>query len=124
MPLTNKLRTDILVSKVKKHGAHGSILAVSVLQPTKQGAASLTNAFVAALSSYSQLQFANLEKTQIATQQAYISNLERAIANLPKKPKKVKKPTLPSTTNDDQGRQEGRREKEAEEGREAQSWRH
>jgi Mrp family chromosome partitioning ATPase len=98
VPLTNKLRTDILVSKAKKQHAHGSILAISVLQPTKQGAASLTNAFVAALSSYSQLQLANLAKTQIATQQAYISNLERAIANLPKKPKTLKKPTLPTTT--------------------------
>ncbi len=98
VPLTNKLRDDILVSKAKKKHSHGSILAVSVLQPTKQGAASLTNAFVAALSSYTQLQFANLQKTQIATQQAYISNLERAIAALPKKPKKVKKPTLPTTT--------------------------
>jgi Mrp family chromosome partitioning ATPase len=98
VPLTNKLRADILVSKAKKQHAHGSILAVSVLQPTKQGAASLTNAFVAALTSYTQLQFVGLQKTQVATQQAYIANLEKAIADLPKKPKKIKKPTLPPTT--------------------------
>ena len=67
-----------------------------MLQPTKQGAASLTNAFVAALSAYAQLQLTNDHRSKVAAQEAYISGLEKAISELPKKQKK--KTTTPSTT--------------------------
>lgn len=91
VPLTKDLRSDIVVAKVKLHGGHGAILDVSVLQPTKNGAASLTNAFVTALASYTQIQLVNQHKEAIAKQQAYIANLQTALNNLPKK-------TPPSTT--------------------------
>jgi Mrp family chromosome partitioning ATPase len=91
VPVTNSLRSDIVVTKVKKSGGHGAILEVSVLQPTKHGAASLTNAFVTALASYTQIQLVNQHKEAIAKQQAYIANLQTALNNLPKK-------TPPSTT--------------------------
>ncbi len=102
VPLTNKLESDVVVGKAKKKhakGTHGNILAISVLQPTKHGAASLTNAFVASLSSYAQLQLANVQKQAIATQEAYIANLEKALAEIPKKKhKKVTPPKATTTT--------------------------
>ena len=84
VPVTRGLSSDIVLAKVKESGAAGSILEVAVLQPTKTGAASLTNAFVAALSSYAQLEFTNDTKTAISDEQAYIGNLEKAIASLSK----------------------------------------
>ncbi len=91
---TNQLRSDVMLAKVKIPGVHGSILEVSVLQPTKHEAASLTNAFVAALASYTQVQLVKQHANAIAKQQAYIANLEKAIAGLPK----VKAPPTTTTT--------------------------
>lgn len=92
IPVTKSLRSDLMLAKVKVPGTHGSILEVAVLQPTKHGAASLTNAFVTALASYTQIELVNQHKNAISKEQAYISNLEKAIASLPK-PK-----TAPTTT--------------------------
>ena len=98
IPVTNDLRSDIVVTKVKLHGGHGSILEVSVLQPTKQRAVSLTNAFVTALASYTQIQLVNQHKGAIAKQQAYIANLQTALNNLPKKTPPSTTTTTPATT--------------------------
>ena len=84
VPVTHGLSADIVVAKVKEPGAAGSILDVAVLQPTKYGAANLTNAFVAALSGYAALEFTNAQKTAISDEQAYIANLEKTIASLTK----------------------------------------
>ena len=93
VPSTDKLKNDVVVAKVKKPGGHGNMLEVAVLQPTRHRAASLTNAFVASLSSYAQLQLKGKHAKQISKQQAYIANLEQALANLPKK-----KPAVTPTT--------------------------
>jgi Mrp family chromosome partitioning ATPase len=100
---TKKLQADVVVTKAKGKGKGGggikkqNTLQIAVLQQTKSGAVSLTNAFVAALSSYAQLQLANQHKNAIATQEAYIANLEKALANLPKPVKKPKPPTTTTT---------------------------
>jgi Mrp family chromosome partitioning ATPase len=110
VPVTNALKTDVVVGKTKKKGKKGSsgssgggggakvgILDVAILQPTKDGAANFTNDFVGALSAYADGQLASQYKTQIATQEAYIANLEKEIAKLTP-PKKVKPPAKPTTT--------------------------
>ncbi len=99
MSYSHQLEADVDIAKAKKatttSGAHGTIVSISVLQPTKSGAAKLTNAFVGALASYAQIQLAAVAKKNLATQQAYIANLEQAIKSLPTK---VKTTTTTTTT--------------------------
>ena len=83
-------------NKAPSTAAKGT-LQVAVLQHSPAGAASLTNAFVTALSNYTQGQLAVKNKKQITQQVAYIANLEKAIANLPKKLKTPTATTTPTT---------------------------
>ena len=97
--VTKKLPNDVVIGKAKvskeakaagKAGGggakkSGSILQISVLQPSKTKAVSMTNAFVAALGSYAQLQFDEQAKQAAYVQQLYITNLQNALAALPSK---------------------------------------
>jgi Mrp family chromosome partitioning ATPase len=96
VPLTPGMASDVIATKAHVPGAAASTLQVAVLQPTKHGAVSLTNAFVSALSSYAQLQLANLHRQQISNEQNYIANLEKAIAALPR-PSRPTPTTTPTT---------------------------
>jgi Mrp family chromosome partitioning ATPase len=103
VPVTKKLENEVVIGKAKgskeaaaaakQAGAGGggkkggsAILQIAVLQPTKAKAVSMTNAFVTALDSYSQLQFSNSSKNALFINQLYITNLQNALNALPKKP--------------------------------------
>jgi len=89
--VTKALENDVVVTKSKVPGTRSSILEVAVLQPTKGRAADLTNAFVAALGSYAQVQFAANHAHSLFVEQLYIQNLQSTINSLPK-------PKTPTTT--------------------------
>lgn len=103
IPITKKLENEVVIGKAKgskeaaaaarEAGAGGTgkkggsaILQIAVLQPSKSKAVSMTNAFVTALDSYSQLQFKNSTNNALFINQLYITNLQSAINALPKKP--------------------------------------
>ena len=97
--VTPKLQNDVIVAKAKKDkqanaaakaGGAGkaksaNFLEVGVLQRNKAQSVSMSNAFASALGSYAQLQFDAQQKQKISTQEAYITNLQNAIAALPTK---------------------------------------
>ena len=104
---TKALKNDVLVTKSKTHG-QPNVLDVAVLQPTKGEAVNLTNALVAALAAYSQVQLEDQYKNDIYVNGVYIQNLQSAIAALPLHgttsistpttvPVKVKKTKIPTT---------------------------
>jgi capsular polysaccharide biosynthesis protein len=101
VPVTNKLRNDIVLTKSKKKSSSGSsgssgskdIIGVAVLQRKKDEAVSFTNSFVTALDSYSAAQLVGQQKQQIQVEQSYIHNLQAAIASL-----HTPKPPTSSTT--------------------------
>jgi capsular polysaccharide biosynthesis protein len=97
VPLTNSLKNDIVVGKVKVKGASASVLEVAVLQHSRSSAVGMTNAFVTTLSAYSQTALAAQNKNQITEQEAYIANLEKSIASLPLKTKTATPTTTPTT---------------------------
>lgn len=97
VPLTKSLQSDIVVTKAKKTVAVGG-LDVAVLQQSKAGAASLTNKFVAALTTYTQAQLVAQRKNAIATQQAYVAGLEKDIQELPLRAKSTTTPTTTTPT--------------------------
>ena len=95
--VTPKLQNDVIIAKEKKDKqasaaakAAGSgkpksagFLEVGVLQRNKARSVSMSNAFAAALGTYAQLQFDDQQKQKIANQEAYITNLQNALAALP-----------------------------------------
>ncbi len=87
--VTNKLRNDVVIAKSKKstvtEGDKEAIVAVAVLQRKKDEAVNFTNTFVVALDKYAQLQIDEQQKKLIATETAYVHNLQTAIADLPHK---------------------------------------
>jgi Mrp family chromosome partitioning ATPase len=95
VPITNHLTSDVVVTKTKTPGKPGT-LTLAVRQPTKSRAVSLTNALVAALASYTHVQLVNHYKNSVYIQQAYITNLQNAINNLPKHTTTTT-PTTPTT---------------------------
>lgn len=96
VPLTKAMQSDIVVTKVKNPGKSVNSLDVAVLQSSKGAAASLTNAFVLALTKYTQVQLVAQRKNAIAEQQAYVAGLEKDIQELPLKAKSAG--TTPTTT--------------------------
>ncbi len=117
VPVTKKLQNGIVIGKAKaskeaqaaakagggggggKKGS-GTILVVAVLQPSKSKAVSMTNAFVKSLGSYAQIQISSSAKSAAYVNQLYITNLQNALAALPKPPvttttiKPAKTPTV------------------------------
>jgi Mrp family chromosome partitioning ATPase/capsular polysaccharide biosynthesis protein len=82
--VTTQLKNDVVVSKPTKAAAAGiGLSTVAVLQPTKEEAAKLTNAYVQALGSYVQLQLQDQYNKQLAKLTTEITNLEVAINTLP-----------------------------------------
>ena len=95
--VTNKLRKDVVITKSKKstvtQGDKEAIVGVAVLQRKKAEAVNFTNTFVVALDKYAQLQIDEQQKKLVATETAYVHNLQTAIANLPHKTKTHTTPT-------------------------------
>jgi capsular polysaccharide biosynthesis protein len=110
VPVTKKLPNLVVIGKAKpskqaqaaakgggggggkKEKASGNILEIAVLQPTKDKAVGLTNAFVKSLSAYTQIQISASNKSLEYENQVYISNLQDALAALV-----PAKPTTPTT---------------------------
>jgi Mrp family chromosome partitioning ATPase len=107
VPVTKKLQNEIVIGKAKegkgakaaagggggkKTKGSGNILDISVLQPTKDGAVGMTNAFVKSLGAYAQIQLSASAKSLEYENQVYISNLQDALAAL-----SPANPTTPTT---------------------------
>jgi Mrp family chromosome partitioning ATPase len=76
---------DLLISgggKSKSGSKPSGLIGVAVVQPTAQGAATLTNAFVTALNNYINQQLANRQAGALALAQQRVSDLQTQLQNV------------------------------------------